>query len=267
VPSLRLSELHVYPIKSARGISLSSARVDRRGLEHDRRWMVVDEQGKFLTQRSIPRMALVHVELGSSHLVVKAEGMEDLRLPLRPVSGDAVRVHVWEDSLDATDAGEDAASWFTKMLSRRCRLVFMPDQTERFVNPKYAPQNTVMSFADAFPFLLISQASLDELNSRLTVPVPMNRFRPNLILGGCTAYEEDTWASLRIGTVGFRVAKPCSRCTVPTVDQETGVRAAEPILTLGSYRTIDGKIYFGQNLTHDAHGILNVGDQVHVTPA
>jgi len=190
--------------------------------------------------------------------------MDELLLPLRPESGSTLRVHVWDDSLDAMDTGEEAALWFTKMLARRCRLVFMPDQTERFANPKYAPQKTVVSFADAFPFLLISQASLDDLNARLAEPVTMNRFRPNLVVDGCGPYEEDTWTDLTIGTVGFRVAKPCSRCTVPTVNQETGVRASEPILTLGSYRTMNGKIYFGQNLTHKAQGILTVGDEVRV---
>ena len=267
MPLLRLSELHIYPIKSARGISLSSARVDFRGLEHDRRWMVVDEQGKFLSQRSVPRMALIRVELGATHLAVKAEGMPDLHLPLSPESGDSLRVHVWEDSFDAMDAGPEAAAWFTKMLSRPCRLVYMSDDTERLVNPKYSPEKSVVSFADAFPFMLISQASLNDLNTRLVEPVPMNRFRPNLVLEGCNAYEEDTWANLRIGNIDFRVAKPCSRCTVPTVNQETGIRASEPILTLGSYRTTGGKIYFGQNLTHEAQGILTVGDEVHATRA
>ena len=267
MPSLRLSELHIYPIKSARGISLSSARVDLRGLEHDRRWMVVDEQGIFLTQRSIPRMALIGVELSSTHLAVTAEGMNQLRVPLKHESGDSLRVHVWDDSFDAMAAGPEEAAWFTKMLSRPCRLVYMSDDTERLVNPKYSPEKSVVSFADAFPFMLISQASLNDLNTRLVEPVPMNRFRPNLVLEGCDPYEEDTWASLRIGTVGFRVAKPCSRCTVPTVNQETGIRASEPVLTLGSYRTTGGKIYFGQNLTHEARGILTVDDEVHATRA
>jgi uncharacterized protein len=267
VPSLRLSELHIYPIKSAGGISLSSAQVDTRGLEHDRRWMLVDEQGKFLSQRSIPGMALIRVEVGSSHLSVKAEGMNELRLPLKPDSGDPLRVCIWNDSFDAMDTGQEAASWFTKMLALPCRLVFMPDRAERFVNPIYAPQKTPVSFADAFPFLLISQASLDDLNSRLAEPVPMNRFRPNLVLEGCTAYEEDLWATVEIGSVSFRVAKPCARCTVPTVNQKTGIRAQEPILTLSSYRTREGKVYFGQNLTHDTLGMLMVGDEVHVTRA
>jgi uncharacterized protein YcbX len=267
VPSLRLSELRIYPIKSARGSSLSSAHVALQSLEHDRRWMVVDEQGRFLTQRSIPRMALVRVELGSSHLAVRAECMEDLLLPLRPVSGETLRVRAWNDSFDATDTGPEAASWFTKMLSRHCRLVFMPDQADRVISPEYAPQETALSLADAFPFLLISQASLDDLNSRPAGPVLMNRFRPNLVLEGCNTYDEDTWATLRIGTVGFRVAKPCSRCTVPMVNQDTGIRAWEPILTLRSYRTTGGKICFSQNLTHEAEGILMVGDEVHTTRA
>lgn len=229
--------------------------------------MVVDEQGHFLTQRSIPCMALIHVGLSLSHLVVKAEGMNDLLLPLRPESADTLRVLVWEDYVDALDLGEEAASWFTKMLSRPCRLVFMPDDAGRLVNPNYAQQKTVMSFADAFPFLLISQESLDDLNSRLAEPVPMNRFRPNLVLEGCSAYEEDTWATVTIGNVRFRVAKPCSRCAVPTVNQENGIRSSEPILTLSTYRTIGGKVYFGQNLTHDVQGLLTVGDEVHVTRA
>jgi hypothetical protein len=229
--------------------------------------MVVDERGKFLSQRSIPRMALIHVELGSQQLTVKAEGMADLLLPLRPTSGDMLQVRVWDDSLDALDTGQEAALWFSKVLSRPCRLVYMADHTQRIVNPKYAPQDTLVSFADAFPFLLISQASLDNLNSRLVAPVAMNRFRPNLVLDGCDAYEEDTWANLRIGSIIFRVAKPCSRCTVPTVDQETGVRTSEPIFTLSTYRTIGGKVYFGQNLTHEMEGILTVGDEVRATRA
>jgi uncharacterized protein YcbX len=143
----------------------------------------------------------------------------------------------------------------------------MPDQTQRIVNPKYSPQKTIVGFADAFPFLLISQASLDDLNSRLADPVPMNRFRPNLVLDGCGAYEEDTWKSLHIGDIMFRVAKPCSRCTVPTVNQDTASRTAEPIRTLSSYRTVDNQVYFGQNLTHESQGILNLGDKVRVIPA
>jgi uncharacterized protein len=267
VSTLRLSGLYVYPIKSARGIAISSARVGSRGLDHDRRWMVVDEDGRFLTQRSIPRMALIRVSLNPAGLIVEAEGLNSLSLPFDPPHSEITRVQVWEDTVEVMDAGPEAAAWFTSMLARKCRLVFMPDQSHRIVNPKYSPQKTIVSFADAFPFLLISQASLNDLNARLDEPVPMNRFRPNLVLEGCGAYEEDTWKALHIGSVGFRVAKPCSRCTVPTVNQDTAARAAEPIRTLSSYRTIDGKVCFGQNLTHDSQGILTLGDEVHVITA
>ena len=262
VPILRLSEIHIYPIKSARGIAVSAARVDHRGLEYDRRWMVVDNEGNFLTQRSIPHLALIHTQLRESSLTVTADGMDELLLPLQPESGKTLPIRVWKDSFEALDAGQEAAEWFTQVLSRTCRLVFMSDQTERRVNPKYVPEKAIVSFADAFPFMLISQASLRDLNSRLAEPVPMNRFRPNFVIEGCSAYEEDTWSSITMGSIKFRVAKPCSRCTVPTVNQDTGVRGLEPIRTLSSYRTMNGEIYFGQNLVPAGFGTLLVGDEV-----
>jgi uncharacterized protein YcbX len=262
MPPIRISELHIYPIKSARGISPASAHLDERGLQHDRRWMVVDERGHFLTQRKIPRMALIRVEIDAASLKVSTEGMPALLILLTPQSQDLMRVQVWEDSLDAHDVGEAAASWFTKMLGRPCRLVQMPAEAERFANPKYAPEQTPVGFADAFPLLLISQASLDELNTRLTEPVPMNRFRPNIVVEGCSPHEEDTWQTLHVGAITLRVAKPCSRCSVPTVDQDTGERGSEPIRTLESYRAFGGKVLFGQNLVHKNQGILRVGDIV-----
>lgn len=191
--------------------------------------------------------------------------MRDLLVPLDIRSQESLRVQVWDDSLNAVSVGEEAASWLSEMLGRPCKLVYMPDEATRFANPRYAPQNTPVSFSDAFPLLLISQGSLDDLNSRLAEPIPMNRFRPNLVVEGCSAYEEDTWQSLSIGSVALRAAKPCSRCTVPTVDQNTGERGSEPIRTLGTYRTRNGKVLFGQNLVHESRGILRVGDAVHPT--
>jgi uncharacterized protein YcbX len=225
--------------------------------------MVVDENGTFLTQRTLPRMALIHVELQRDHLAVHARGIGELTIPLRAHGSTMHPVQIWDDSLDAIDVGEDAAAWFTQTLGLRCRLVQMPEFASRFVNPKYAPEQSPVSLADAFPILLISQASLDELNSRLAEPVPMNRFRPNLVVDGCPAYEEDSWRSIRIGLVTFRVAKPCSRCAIPTVDQDTGESGKEPMRTLSTYRTRDSKVYFGQNLIHEGRGILNVGDVAH----
>lgn len=260
---MHLTEIHIYPIKSARGISLPSARLDDQGLEFDRRWMVVDEQGHFLTQRTLPKMALINVALANDHLSVTSRGLGDLSVPLRNPSTGMLRVKVWDDSLDAIDVGQEAASWFTELLGLRCKLVQMPGIPSRYIATKYAPANSPISFADAFPLLLISQMSLHDLNARLAVPVPMNRFRPNIVIDGTSAFEEDSWRSLQIGSVSFRVAKPCARCTVPTVNQDTGEAGKEPIRTLSTYRTKESKIYFGQNLIHESRGILNVGDIAH----
>ncbi len=261
---MHLKELHIYPIKSARGISLNTARLDARGLELDRRWMIVDDNGGFLTQRIHPRMALIRVEVRDRHLTVQTEGMQELTIPLRQESGMTRRVQIWEDTVDAIDAGDEAARWFTSMMDRPCRLVHMPEEARRVANPRYARQDTLVSFADAFPLLLISRASLDDLNTRLALPVTMDRFRPNLVLDGCRPYEEDTWKSIQIGRTLLHVAKPCARCTVPTVDQKTGTRGIEPLRTLESYRTRNGKVYFGQNLVHEGKGILSVGDPASV---
>lgn len=259
---MHLTEINIYPIKSARGISLPSARLDDRGLELDRRWMVVDEKGRFLTQRTLPKMALINVALMGDHLSITSRGLSELSVPFRTSSAGMLHVQVWNDSLDAIDVGQDAASWFTELLGVYCRLVQMPETPSRFINRKYAPENSPVSFADSFPLLLISQMSLEDLNARLAVPVPMNRFRPNLVIDGTSAFEEDTWRSLQIGSVSFRVVKPCARCTVPTVNQDTGEAGKEPIRTLSTYRTRDSKVYFGQNLIHEGLGILKVGDVV-----
>jgi uncharacterized protein YcbX len=173
-----------------------------------------------------------------------------------------IRVQIFDDSLDALDAGAEAATWFSKLLGFRCKLVQMPEEESRFANPKYAPQNSPVSFVDAYPVLLMTEASVDDLNGRLQEPVPMNRFRPNVVISGSAAYEEDTWHSVKIGSVSFLVAKPCVRCAVPTVDQDTGDSGKEPIRTLSTYRTFDSKVCFGQNLVHENQGVLRIGDTV-----
>ena len=264
MPAMRLTELHCYPVKSAAGISLPSALLDDRGILNDRRWMVVDEAGNFLTQRKIPRMALLHVALEPDHLVVRSEGMDELKIGFSSGPRSIMRVRIWNDAVEAEDTGDAAAAWFSQMLGRPCRFVSMPQEAVRLVNPKYAGGERLVSFVDAFPILLISQASLDDLNARLPHPVLMNRFRPNLVIAGCSPYEEDTWKRIQIGSILFRVAKPCERCAVPSVDQETGLRGLEPLRTLEAYRTFEGKVMFGQNLIHDGPGKVNLGDAVTV---
>ena len=265
--SVTLSGLYVYPIKSCGGVALESAAAGATGLRHDRRWMLVDEAGEFLSQRGLPRMALISVRFAPDHLVVGAPGMTDLEVPLRPEQvEDLVLVRVWGDAVLAASVGEEADRWFGEFLRLPCRLVYEPEDEVRSVDSAYAADEDQVGFADAFPFLLISDASLEDLNGRLEEPVPMNRFRPNLVVSGCEPYAEDGWASVRIGTVPFRVAEPCARCAVTTVNQGTGARGKEPLRTLATYRKAGGEVYFGRNLIHDSPGTIRVGDPVEATP-
>ncbi|MGK7890321.1 MAG: MOSC domain-containing protein [Leptolyngbyaceae cyanobacterium] len=267
---ITLTGLYIYPIKSAAGISLSTATVEPRGLEYDRRWMVVNPNGKFMTQRKFPQMARIQVELGDRDLRISAPGMQDLLVPLQSYSsGERVMVEVWGDRCEAIPVSPSSQSWFSQVLETECQLVYMPDGSDRPTDHgKFGPEQQV-SFADAYPFLLISEASLADLNEKLETPVPMNRFRPNLVVSGCEAFAEDQWDVIQIGDLSFNVAKACSRCSVPTVDQATGIRGKEPIKTLATYRNWDGKIWFGQNLVQIGNetgekqeGKLQVGDRV-----
>jgi uncharacterized protein len=184
----RLTGLNVYPIKAAAGISVNDWAVDEFGLRYDRRWMVVDRSGEFLTQRSHPRLALVHPSIQDGSLLIDAPGMRSLELPLEPSTSASVDVRVWKDSCQAAWLGEPAASWFSEFLKSTCGLVYMTGDTVRPADPTYAPGGTRVSFADAFPFLLISEESLADLNRRLAEPLPMNRFRPSLVVAGVTPW-------------------------------------------------------------------------------
>ncbi len=259
-----LTQLNVYPIKSARGIAMSSAGLSDRGLQYDRRWMLVDSSGMFMTQREFPRMALIAVSVGEGSLIVSAPGMPRLYVPLMVESDALLRVVVWKDTVNGMLVSETADEWFSTFLESACQLVYMPESAHRLVDQGYAHNQEVVSFADAFPLLLISEASLHDLNGRMAVRLPMNRFRPNLVVSGCDAYAEDRWQRIMVGDVGFQVVKPCARCAITTVDQETGTRGDEPLRTLASYRKREGKIYFGQNLLHEGIGTLHVGDEVSV---
>lgn len=257
---LRLTSLHVYPIKSTAGLAPAAWEVDGFGLRYDRRWMVVDSAGEMISQRTHPRLALVRPAIGDGTLRVETGGMPALELPLAPASAVAMPVTVWDDTCTGVWTGERAARWFSDVLETDCSLVFMPDTTLRPANTTYAPPGHRVSFADAFPFLLISEASLADLNGRLPTPLPMNRFRPNLVIAGAPPFGEDAMTTFRIGAVGFQVVKPCDRCVVTTTDQATLERGPEPLRTLATYRRVDGKVYFGQNVVHDGVGRLAVGD-------
>jgi uncharacterized protein len=258
--ALRLTGLHVYPIKSAGGLAPAVWDVDSFGLQHDRRWMVVDSSGGMLSQRSHPRLALVRPSLGGRTLRVEAPGLPALEIPSQPSSSVRTTVTVWGDACSAVWTGERAAAWFSDLLETDCSLVYMPESTLRPADPDYAPGGYRVSFADGFPFLLISEESLADLNRRLATPLPMNRLRPNLVIAGGEPYEEDRLQAVRIGDIRFRVVKPCDRCVVTTTDQATGERGPEPLRTLATYRRWNGKVFFGQNVLHEGRGWLRVGD-------
>lgn len=259
-----LSAITIYPIKSAKGISVPSAHVEERGLQYDRRWMLVDGNGLFLTQRKIPRMALMEVQVKSDTLLVNAPGMSELKIPFDVKKSEPIEVTVWDDTVQAFTISDEIDKWFSRFLDFPCRLVYMRKESTRPVESTYAIRNDQVSFADGFPLHLISEASLQDLNSRLETPVPMNRFRPNLVIRGCKPYEEDTWRVIQIGSLQFHIVKACERCAIPTVDQTTAVQGKEPIQTLRQYRTINGQVLFGQNLIRESNGILSVGDAVEI---
>ena len=264
---MHLSELNIYPVKSLRGITLESALVEERGLQFDRRWLLVDGDGRFITQREVPRMATVKIDVGPGGMRAIRNG-SSINVPLDPATGDRAYVQIWNNEVEAEYYPQEIHRWFTDAIGSECRLVSMPETTRRVVDPNYAVrvlQDTV-SFADAYPFLLIGEGSLADLNSRLDRPVPMNRFRPNFVVSGSDAFEEDTWKRVRIGPTEFHVVKPCARCIVTTVDQTAGESTGkEPLATLSSYRNRDGKVLFGQNLIAEkAGGTVRVGDEIEV---
>lgn len=259
-PPIIVTELNFFPIKSCGGISLREAELVERGFRHDRRWMVTDSSGMFLTQRNHPKLALARPVIQGDEILLSAPGLPGIRIPLELHDGPTIPVQVWGSRVDAFHGIREADEWFGTLLGSECRLVFMPDTARRPITHSSAAQGEHVAFVDAFPILLISEASLADLNGRLASPVPMNRFRPNIVVRGATAFEEDTWRDIRIGNVPFLVAKPCDRCATTTVDQATGVKGTEPLKTLAAYRTRDGGVYFGQNVIHKARGTVRLGD-------
>ena len=262
--SLILSEINIYPVKSCRGISMEAWPLEPRGLQYDRRWMVVDDHDVFMTQRDFPRMALIDVHLEQDFLRLEAPHMETLRVPLCTETTQHFSVTIWNDGVEAVSAGNEAAEWFSEFLSVGCKLVAMTERSVRPVAREYAVNADEVSFADGFPLLLISEASLADLNSRLPTPLPMKRFRPNLVVQGCAPFAEDSWKELSIGGLRLHVVKPCARCVITTVNPDTGVKDAEPLRTLATFRSRGNNVLFGQNVIPVGTGMLRVGEAVTV---
>ena len=267
MPAVQLAGLFVYPIKACAGIALQESDVVERGLAFDRRYVLVDESGKFITQREAPRLCLVQTAFDAERLLVSSAGRPTLELPkeVAPQSALAIRPYrVWDDVGRALELAE-GSRWFSEFLNANVSLLYMPDSERRAVNPKRARPGDVVSFADAYPLLLISEASLADLNQRLPAGTPaleMRRFRPNLVIFGCAPYAEDHFQSFRIGGLALRGVKRCERCAVTMVNPDTAEIGKEPLRTLSHYRKDGEQVWFGMNLIHEGSGTLRVGDAV-----
>jgi uncharacterized protein YcbX len=260
-----VSALYFYPIKSCGGISLEVAKISQRGIRGDRAFMVVDLAGRFITQREQPRMALIRPVIREDGvLTVTAPNMPEISIAADD-TGNRYNVEIWDDTCVGVDQGDAIATWFSTCLGIACRVVHMPEDYIRQVNPQYATQEQdQVAFSDGYPLLLLTEASLADLNARMQEPLPINRFRPNIVLEGTLPYVEDTWRKIYIGEVAFYIVKACARCPITTTDQATAVVGKEPLRTLATYRRAQKGVIFGQNLIHAHEGIIRLGDTVEV---
>lgn len=256
---LKLTEIWLYPIKSLAGISLTSARIQEKGMQYDRRWMLLDSHGMFMTQRTFPMMALLQPVINDGIITIakKHETKAGLSFSLAsPPMGKRFRTKIWDDDVDVAEVSPEISAWFSDSLNLQCHLVTFPEANPRRVRNS----DKHVSLADAYPYMVVGQRTLDDLNARLSIPLPMNRFRPNFVFTGGEPFEEDNWKAFKIGTAGFTTAGPCARCTITTIDQETIEAGREPLLTLATYRKTGNKILFGQNLIATTPGEVFVGD-------
>jgi uncharacterized protein YcbX len=259
---VRVTRLTVYPVKGLAGQPVDTVDVRERGFAWDRRWMLVDEDRRFLTQRQLPKLAAIRAAVYAGELVLR-HGDTQMAIPVEPPASAAnIQVTIWRDQVEAVILPE-AGPWLSPILDHRCELVFMPETTRRQVNPAFAPAGDIVGFADAYQVLLIGEASLTDLNAKLSEAVPMDRFRPNIVVSSPEPFVEDQWGELEIGTAGLSGTKASARCSVPTVDQLTGQPTGpEPIRTLSSYRRFGNGVYLGQNLIVRRRGTIVVNDSV-----
>lgn len=290
---MKLTEINIYPIKSLKGISVESATVEPRGLRNDRRWMLIDGHGTFMTQREFPQMATMNVGVDEELLYVSADGFGTLELPLTPETGDRRQLSVWGNPCEGEAYEAVVNEWFRDAVGETCELVYMPDDARRDISELFNKGDEIVSFADGYPLLVIGEASLADLNTRILTaeriagrladyrPLPMNRFRPNIVVEGSEPFAEDHWKRIRVGDAIFRSTKPCARCVITTIDQVRGeFDGKEPLKTLASYRmaqdampaTYDSlgmaptAVLFGHNLVGESIGAtINVGDEITVT--
>lgn len=263
--SIVVSGLYLYPIKSCRGHAIEQGVIEARGFRDDREFMLVDLDGCAITQREHPRMTLIEPYVEGTVLTLTAPGMPLLRKEYI-TSGPQVDVDVWQNICAAVDQGDDVAAWFSTYMELSCRLVRMAEDCRRLISPKHAvKEGDHVSFVDGYPFLIISEGSLADLNSRMEQPLPMRRFRPSIVVSAMEPFAEDTWRRIRIGTQIFELVKPCARCVMTTVNPDTTEMGKEPLRTLAKYRRgLDGGVLFGQNAIHHGPGTIHVGDTIEI---
>lgn len=258
---ITVASILIYPVKSLGGFPVPEVRLTDRGLEHDRRWMLIGPDGRFLSQRECPAMACLHcTPHGNGFRVTDVRNGNMVDVPWSLSDAEHVNAKVWSDEVELMLGHASMHRWFSEALERQLRLAYMPDGTLRTTDPDYA--HAPVALHDGFPALITSQASLDELNTRLGTPVPMERFRPNFVIDGGLPFQEDVWKEITLGQVRFLIVKPCARCVIITTDQRTGVRSLEPLRTLATYRAMGNKVCFGMNATFASPGTLRVGDPV-----
>ena len=256
-----LTEIYIYPIKSSKGVQLPQALVEEKGLKDDRRYMVVDLEGRFITGRTHPQLTQVNIEFSKKGLFVSAPNQPSFYIQPDQFSTERLNVEIWDDSVQAQHCNKEYDQWFSTFLGESCQLVYFSETTTRCVKRK----ETQVSFADGYPLLLINQASVDQLNSHLDIAVNALHFRPNVLIKGDLPFIEDSWARIKIGEVEFEVSKPCSRCSFTNVDPKTGIADLEqPLKTLAQFRYHEGDIDFGQNLIPLNDGVIRSGDEIKV---
>ena len=259
-----LTEIWIYPIKSLPGIPVTTGAVMQKGMEGDRRFMLIDQDNKFITQRNLPQLSQFVLSVDHSAISVRPKNnhSDDLSISLRVDNQQSITAIVWNDIVEVVEVGRDCSQWFSDILKMNCRLVYFPEQNKRRIDPKYVQQDYHTSLSDGYPYLIIGRSSLHDLNKRVGKEMTMRRFRPNFVFDGGEPYEEEAWKNFRIGEVQFSGVKPCDRCIITTIDPDTGVKGDEPLRTLSSYRKVDNKILFGQNVIAHNAGKINQGDEI-----
>jgi hypothetical protein len=259
---LTLTQIWIYPVKSLGGIRLKEAKVLPKGLQHDRRWMLISNDNRFMSQREQPILSLFKQKLVADGIEISFNGTA-IKIDFeKVVNGRSFRATVWDDAVEVKEVSKAHSQWFSDLLKTSCKLVVFPEGNSRPVDTDYAKNAEQVSLADGFPFLIIGEASLEDLNSRLKEPVPMNRFRPNFVFSGGEPYEEEQWTTFTIGKSKFVGTKPCARCVLTTINQDTAEKGTEPLVTLSKYRRQGNKVLFGQNVLAINHYEIKEGDKI-----